>query len=932
MSKLTSSRAKLLLCSASMAVLATAPLHAQETTDSAATAVEGAADDDVIVVSGFRSSLNEALNEKRDSVNAIDMILAEDIADFPDLNLAESIQRIPGVSIDRDNGEGRSITVRGLNPDFTRVRINGMETLATTGSTDASGGTNRGRGFDFNTFASELFRSIKVSKSPVPQTEEGSLGAVVELSTGRPLDYEPFTLAISAQGQYNETAKKINPRFAGLISFSNAEKTIGAALSVSYTKRDIVEEGFSTVRFAGNPVPAAGAAQSFTLRNAFQNEAAFPAAATAFFPRIPRYGVLTSEQERLGVTAAFQAAPSEHTMISLDLLYSKFSGSRQEQFLEAISFSRNDATGIRATDVVALTVDPTTRNLLSGTFNDVDVRIENRVDDLKTEFKQATLEFKQDISENFSARAMGGISESDFRVPRQTTIIADAVDVDGYSIDFSQNGRLPLIDYNIDVTNPANFVVNELRDRPQSTINKFKTAVLDFNYAPNDNVSVQFGGSWKRFDFAADESRRDTVLATAAQFRLTAANSVLASLSKSFNAPTGLDTTFVTPNIDLIAASTGLYTGSYPLRVQRDAVNDVREDDLGAFFQTSLKGNLGPVDIRAVGGMRYVHTKVLANGLTTETTGPDPDGAGPLVAPTQIVPISGTNSYEDLLPSFALTIEPSSKLLIRAAFAKQMARPTLNSLTPGGAFNPFSSTITFGNPKLLPFRADSYDLGVEWYFARESLLSFGVFYKKIGTFVTRTTSSVPFTALGLDPEILVGTPSSVDDIYTVTRNINGEGGKLKGLEIQYQQPFFFLPGILKNFGFIGNFTLIDSEVNYGTTAAPLLEQLTGLSKNAYNATLYYEDSKFSARVSGAYRSKFLTRVPGQNGNDVEGTNSSFNVDAAMSYALTDQIKFTLEGINLTDAYKDQYVDNFGNRPVTYHHTGRSILFGFRFTL
>ena len=176
------------------------------------------------------------------------------------------------------------------------------------------------------------------------------------------------------------------------------------------------------------------------------------------------------------------------------------------------------------------------------------------------------------------------------------------------------------------------------------------------------------------------------------------------------------------------------------------------------------------------------------------------------------------------------------------------------------------------------------------------------------------------------------TPSSPDNIYTVTRNINGEGGSLKGVEVQYQQPFYFLPGVLKNFGFIGNLTLLDSKVNFGTTANPLFEQLTGLSKTGYNATLYYEDDKFSARVSGAYRSSFLTRVPGQNGNDVEGTRATFNVDAAMSYALTEQIKLTLEGINLTDEIRKQFIDSVGDRQVTFNHTGRSILFGVRFTM
>jgi iron complex outermembrane receptor protein len=934
--RLNIGRNALLLTAVSLSAIAAPSAWAQQAPPPAA--AEEADEAGEIIVTGFRSSLAEALKEKRDAVNTVDVILAEDIADFPDLNLAESIQRIPGVSIDRDNGEGRSITVRGLNPDFTRVRINGMETLATTGSTDASGGTNRGRGFDFNTFASELFRSIKVSKSPIPQTEEGSLGAVVDLSTGRPLDYDRFALAVSAQGQYNETSDKLNPRLAGLVSFSNASKTLGALVSVSYTQRDIVEEGFSTVRYAGNPAPATGTAQNFTQRNAFQNEAAFAQAATAFFPRIPRYGINTSDQERLGITAAFQAAPSDKTLISLDLLYSKFSGSRQEQFLEAISFSRNNATGIRETDIVRLTVDPATRNIISGTFDDVDVRVENRIDDLKTLFKQGTLELKQEFTDKFSARLLGGISESDFKVGRQTTIIADALNVDGYSIDFSQNRLLPSINYNINVTNPANFTVNEVRDRPQSTLNKFKTGVLDLNYEPSDNVAVQGGFSFKRFDFAATESRRDTILATAAQFPLTAANSTLASLTGSLNTPSGVDRTFVTPDINAVATAVGLYTGNFPLILQRDAVNDVRESDYAGYLQTSLRGDLGGVSIRAVAGVRYVLTEVIANGLTVQTLA-DPDGPGPRVAPTVTVPVRATNRYEDYLPSFSLTLEPTEKLLVRASFAKQMARPTLNSLTPGGAFNPFNSTLSFGNPQLNPFRADSYDLGAEWYFAKESLISVGLFYKKIQTFVTRTTESVPFRDLGLDPSLLVGTPSSVDDIYTVTRNINGEGGKLKGIEMQYQQPFFFLPGVLNNFGFIGNVTLIDSKVNYGTSLAPRRNQLLNLSKQAFNATLYYEDKKFSARVSGAYRSKFLTRVPGQNGsttgpleNDVEGTNSTFNVDAALSYALTDNIRLTLEGINLTDEFRNQFIDSAADRPVTNTHTGRSVLFGARFTL
>ena len=146
----------------------------------------------------------------------VDSIVAEDIADFPDLNLAESIQRIPGVSINRMNGEGRQITVRGLGGDFNRIRINGMEAQNTSGGTDSSGGSNRGRDFDFNTFASELFTGITVRKTASASVEEGAIGATVELQTARPFDYGAgLTLATSIQGGYNSLAEEINPRFAG---------------------------------------------------------------------------------------------------------------------------------------------------------------------------------------------------------------------------------------------------------------------------------------------------------------------------------------------------------------------------------------------------------------------------------------------------------------------------------------------------------------------------------------------------------------------------------------------------------------------------------------------------------------------------------------------------------------------------------------------
>jgi len=216
-----------------------------------------------IIVTGFRASLAAAIDIKRDEAGAVDAIVAEDIADFPDLNLSESIQRIPDVAITRDAGEGRQISVRGLGAQFTRVRINGMEALATGGGTDAAGGTNRARQFDFNVFASELFNSITVRKSASAEVEEGALGATVDLRTALPFDYDGFTMASSGQLQYNDLSETTDPRAAFLIS--NRWGNFGALLSVAYSDRESLEEGASTVRWQSGTASGAGFGSETTV-------------------------------------------------------------------------------------------------------------------------------------------------------------------------------------------------------------------------------------------------------------------------------------------------------------------------------------------------------------------------------------------------------------------------------------------------------------------------------------------------------------------------------------------------------------------------------------------------------------------------------------------------------------------------------------------
>ncbi|PTT80628.1 TonB-dependent receptor, partial [Pseudomonas sp. HMWF010] len=257
--------------------------------------------------------------------------------------------------------------------------------------------------------------------------------------------------------------------------------------------------------------------------------------------------------------------------------------------------------------------------------------------------------------------------------------------------------------------------------------------------------------------------------------------------------------------------------------------------------------------------------------------------------------------------------------------------------------------ITSGNPGLNPFRATAYDASVEWYFARESIFSVALFRKDIESFpiTASTTGSYASTGLPLSL-ILASSPAAANpegQPWTINTTVNGEGGKLQGVEFAVQGPFSFLPGLWSNFGGIANVTLVDSDVDYTVSGAatnpigtfPTLvsrketERLFNLSRRAYNATLYYEADKFSARASVAYRSGFIDATSGT-GNVFEGYNSSMNVDASMRYRLNDNLEFSLEGVNLTDEYRDRFTDLAADRNYEYNHFGRTIMVGARFKM
>jgi iron complex outermembrane receptor protein len=930
---------------------------AQQATDPAAATVSPTSDADAeIIVTGFRRSLDAALNVKRESVSSVDAIVAEDIAKFPDQNLAESLQRIPGISIQRDAGEGRAITVRGLGAQFTRVRVNGLETVAT--STDGAS-SNRDRAFDFNVFASELFNSIVVHKTAEASLDEGSLGAVVDLNTGNPLGGKTgFTGVASAQASYNDLSKNFGPRLAGLLSWKNDAGTFGIAASAAYSKTDNFELGNNSVRWAQAPFDSVNGTPCYTTPNrggTYTSNANCTAVGLAFHPRIPRYGSIRHDRERLGITGSIQWSPSDATKISIDGLYSRFKETREEKYGEVLLRSNE-----RSIDVSNYTID-SNNNLIAATLNDAWVRTEHYLRKSQTEFYQIGGSWDQDVTDSFRFTLMGGYSKSDATIPVETTFVFDDRDAQGYRYDYTDM-KQPILSFGTSVTDAANFQLAEIRDRPSETVNNFRTAQLRTEWDVTDGFQIKAGGLYRRFAFDTKGFSRDAVVCPNAGGRdvvlgtLTCSPNTLFGPTAIYGFPatglgeifdlgqagqsSGTTTSVLIPNIDASAAYTGLYTRTPTVLV--GDTRSVSEEVTGGYAEFDVKGDLFGLRYAANAGMRYVHTGQKSTGLSSATVS----------GVTVNTPATVERTYDDWLPAINVALFPTENVIVRGAISKVLTRPSLGSLTPGGSVDGFNYRVTFGNPQLDPFRATAFDLSAEWYFAPQSIFSVALFKKNVESFPVSATRSGTFASTGLPLSVIpasspaAGAPEG--QLWQITSPINGTGASLKGAEISLQTSFRFLPGFLKNFGAIANATFVDSSANYtqggpattiilpaGTLGAlpntTLEATLFGLSKQAYNGTLYYEDKKFSARGSISYRSPYIDGASAT-GNLFEGYNSTVNVDASVRYKLTSAIELSAEGTNLTDNYRSRYTDLEANRNYEYNHFGRTFLVGARFKM
>jgi TonB-dependent receptor len=994
--------------------------HAQSAAPAAAPAA-GSGDATVVVVTGFRGSLQSAINAKKNADNIVDVIKSEDIAQFPDNNLADALQRIPGVAIDRDGGEGRTITVRGLGPDFTRVRLNGMEALATTGGKDSSGGANRGRGFDFSVFAAELFQSVTVSKSPEASMEEGSLGATVDLQAPHPFDYKGFTFAASLQGGYNDLSKDKGPRGSFLISNRWAGGKLGFLFSAAFSDKTEFEEGPSTTRWEnaysassvdrfkaysldGGTTFVPIAECTVASCNSGKTPLGAPtltdpnaiALSNALHPRIPRYGRLTYHQKRTGLTASFQAKPDADTTITLDALYSDFVANRDEQYLEAISLSRAGTLGKTTTggvpnmSVYNYTINPQ-GDLVKASFNNADIRTENRHDDLDTKFTQLALTFDHNFSDKLKVKAYAGMSRSVQANPTQTTLTFDAYDVQGYSYDFT-NMKHPVFTYGTkngctvdqacywSVSDKQTSDATSLGDpslvrlRPNWTYNDFGTGSLSAVYSFTPNWKLEAGIQTKEYRFRttqfyrfdgslealpnnivgkppADPSVGTSPAGVGVQPGATpdaAALLINSNLAAYAQPITAFGTTWLMPDLakwDAALHYTCNCVNQYgDFRVLQNTSKAAPsnqfavEDDNSGYAQLDFKQDVFGIPFRGNLGVRYVKTTERVQGI-------DVNKAGNGFTVATIV-----RSYADTLPSLNISAEPLDNLFVRAAASKVMSRPPMQSLVPNGTLDLTASTPTFsgGNPNLNPERATDYDLNVEWYPSKDALISGGVFYKDITSYIqnlsyTGTLADVGQTQAMINAQVQGGTALTPSSPVTIKNPVNTPGGILRGWEFNIQDAFTFLPWELKNTGGVFNYTHVSSQIGYYTSASATTgvakANLLGMSPNSWNATLYYQAHGLEARVSASHRDSYLQLLLPGSSADFQGKHALTDIDAQLTYALNNHITLTLQGINLTNVpYSDSF-DSYGtalanvnepNAMLEYLKSGRQYYFGVRY--
>ncbi len=879
---------------------------------------------DEIIVSGIRASMRDSLSVKRDSIQVIDAISAEDVGDFPDKNIGEAIQRVPGVQINRQDGEGRSVSIRGADHNLIRVELNGITALSLT--------VGGGRDVDFRDLPVEFLSRVEVVKTPTAEMTEGGIGTV-RVFTRKPLDTPEGYLAGSVQGVYSDLADEYDPKLALIGSKTFMDGTLGVLLSGQFEQRHIYSNNARTTGWLRRAPTATGAGSTPGRGTDVNADGTLD-----WVPEIPRYINDRRETSRTAFNGVVQWKPSDDFEIYLDSTYS-----RGREQVSSMLMQLGAAGGLIDYANSSVGADDTVDHieLVSSAAFPMDLAFRNINGALEREQYNAILGSSWTTgSWTFDGRVSFARGEVQNDEKNSTATIFG---VPRAIIDYTGSEGAPNFSFpGIDTTDGA--LVNNL------------TAV--FNPRNNDQ---QEEGAQFNVEFKPEIAWLTSVKAGVEHRELTAESILHArTIQISSRTPTpgssGATTTVAVPQSvitgivndnsgvnDVPFFDTGDLGFGGGIKYWNDNGNDtyeatiaasglemdpyggvntnpntagtfqnlldtwqVDEKTLAGYLQAAFNFDNALVPISALVGVRYYDTNTLSAGYSRV------NNAGVITFP----PASREGGYNDWLPSINVRFDFSDKWVGRLTAGDVMARPNPAQMAFRRSLDAaVNRTGSQGNPDLLPYEARQYDVGLEYYISDLSYLSVGYFHNEISRFIINRTFQEDVAQDG-------------GPLFTITEPVNGtDDVTVTGIEIGGQLAFDFLPGAWKNFGVVANATFSEDEGFKGTN------QLTGeilpfpgVSGTSYNASLYYETDKFSVRTAYNWREAWLVNPSGR-GLLPEFTDDYGTLDASASWNVNKNFTAFLDVVNLLDEQKVEYNNPF--RRIGNETFGKRVFMGVR---
>ena len=885
------------LLSAAIAGCLAFSAHAQE-------AQPKATDLDTVTVTGIRGSMEKSLDTKREANARVEVVTAEDIGKLPAHNVADTLQRLPGVNISSssaDEGgfdEADRVSLRGTSPSLTQTLINGH----TVGSADwfvLSQGNNVGRSVSYSLLPSELVSSVEVNKSSQAKLQDGGTTGTVNIITRKPLEFAKQITAEASVGLVrSDQAKANDPQLSGLFNYKNDDNTFGVMVQAFSQKRELRREaqeipgGFFQIG-AGDPVAATN-----------------PDLVGVWAPGLLGSTLFEQTRERKGGLLALQFKASDTLTFGVEGFTSK---------MDANNYNRNfmmwggHFANSQAPDAGYTVKDGVLTEAKYTGVPGTDYAVYDMIyREATAKSSYITLDADWQINDNLSAKFQAGSTKGTGSTPRQ--FIAEVTLANGGGASWSTHGNGSPIDWNVggDLT-PAGVTSFGTWGNQQVTAeDKEKWFTADFSQYFNDGTlsSIDFGARYadhKREALSPEGASPGDIWSA---LKNGATSPYPGGFASSIGGTFPRNLWYYTPGAlkdAVVNNSTWLSNDdSKNGRHNYGAEWKVEETNFAAYVQANFVGDRwsGNVGLRYVNIdqdiMSYQSVADIANAdvssLFAQGPGPGCGWGCPVWGGWKIV--NTNNKHSRILPSANLKFDVAENLLFRFAASQTQTLPDFSALGASSWGSDLNKTGGGGNPKLKPILSTNFDANLEWYFMPRGLLSIGAYSMNLKDYV----------AFGTETQMLFSELTHQLEPYNVAVPVNSNG-KVTGVEFVYEQP------IGENFGVTTNYTYADGSASH--TWADGSNNLTGTSKNTYNVGAYFENDTFGARVGYTYRSKFLIGLSGANPyyQDSFGT-----LSVALSYKVNDHLSFSLDALNLNDPTYKYYQS--ASIPTAFYSNGR----------